>query len=263
MDAKDDSRLSDYNMYVDESYDKDSPYIALVGVIVRNDKWQGLNQSVRDLKVEMFGDPNFNLKKIRRKKYDKDKSWEKLSQIDRDYFDYAFDNMLKDNITVLAALINRMKMNNKDNDFHFKLAYSFLIERYEYFLEDFDNSYGAVIMDKAENSSEVKGLKALHDEILTDGVIVGKEEIKLRNPSESAELGYNGVRYKPVSRIVENLTYQRDDDNNFLQIADLIASAFSYDYNKNKERFSSRFMPLLRKSKSGDVKGYGLKEFPT
>lgn len=255
--------MPDYHMYVDESYDKESPYVALVGVIVGNDKWQGLNQSIKDLKVETFGDPNFNLKRIRRRKYDKDKSWEKLSEIDRDYFDYTLDNILEDNITVLAALIDRTKMNNKDNDFHFKLAYSFLVERYEYFLEDFDSSYGAVIMDKAESSSEVKGLKALHSEILNDGVIVGKDEIMLGIPSKSIEMRFSRVRYKPTSRIVENLTYQRDEDNNFLQIADLIASAFSYDYKKNTQRFSSRFIPLLRKNKSGIVKGYGLKEFPT
>lgn len=256
-------KLADYHMYIDESYDSDSPYIALVGVIVKNDKWKEINQAIIDLKLETFKDPNFNLKNIRRKKYDKDKVWQKLSEVDRKYFDFMLDTILEDNILVLASLIDRSKMNNKEKDFLFKLAYSFLIERYEYFLEDFYDCYGTVIMDKAESSSEIKSLKGLHKEILRVGVIVGKGEVVMDSKKNFLEMYPAKVRYKPVKRIIENLTYQADDENNFLQIADLIASAFSYDYKKNTERFSSRFKPLLRKSKSGVVKGFGLKEFPS
>lgn len=254
--------MCDYHMYIDESYDRKAPYIALVGVIIRNDEWKDVNDELNNLRKEKFKDETFNFKSIRRKNYDMNKTWMNLPDREKKDFESKLDIILGDKVTVIAALIHRDKMNFKGKEFLFKLAYSFLIERFEYFLEDFSDCFGTVIMDEAAESPEVKKLKKFHQQILKEGVIVGKGVIK-SIIGKTIEYDWDKARYKETSRIVENLTFQKDDDNNFLQVADLIASAFSFEYNRKKSTFSSRYKQLLRKSDSGDVKGFGLKEFPS
>lgn len=45
----------------------------------------------------------------------------------------------------------------------------------------------------------------------------------------------------PLTRIIENLVLQKDNYNNFLQIADLVAGASEREYNSNLNSFSSRY----------------------
>lgn len=255
--------MCDYHMYIDESYDNKAPYIALVGIIIRSDEWKRVNVELDNLRKEKFNDETFNFKSIRRKNYDKKMIWKNLPEPEKRDFESKLDNVLKDKVTVIAALIDKDKMNSKKKEFLFNLAYSFLIERFEYFLEDFQDCFGTVMMDQASESPEVQTLKELHKEILKEGVIVEKGGVrKIAGKTKTLTIDPEMVKYKEVERVVENLTFQKDDESNFLQVADLIASAFSFEYNRKISKFSSRYRPLLRKSDIGVVEGYGLKEFP-
>ena len=150
----------------------------------------------------------------------------------------------------------------------FEQAYSFVVERFEYFLDSL-NCYGSIIMDEANKSKEVSNLRIAHRKILNDGVIVyhlyGGEHLPSRFKSNSmhkyATDKSDFVRMQ-VKRIVENLQYQQDQDNNFIQVADLVAYALSLKYNCKKDRFYTKYKKFLRKSPRGRIEGYGLKIFP-
>jgi hypothetical protein len=250
-------------MYIDESYEREAPFITLVGLIVPNEKWKELNTKLGELKSEFFGNPKYNLKYIRRKRDDPDKKWDQLSEVEKARFNEKFHTLLNENVNIIVALIDRSKMKSKTVQTYFKVAYSFLLERFEYFLRDFKNCYGSVVMDYARNSPEINSLRNLHEQDLENGVRVWHGNlILLDREGQWKEILTNQERREPLTRIVESLTFEKDDKNNFLQISDLIAGAFAYEYNRNVDKFSSPYKELLRKSPNGKVEGYGLKIFP-
>jgi hypothetical protein len=154
----------------------------------------------------------------------------------------------------VVSLIDRKKMDDKDKIKLFELAYGFLLERFEYYLDDFENSYGSIIIDDADSSEEVKGLFRVHRKILEKGVDIKK--------SYSCNKNGTPIIHRPIKKVFENLSFQKDDTNNCLQIADLVASAFSLEYNVNNNKFSYRYKQFLRKDKNGKVDGFGIKVFP-
>ncbi len=107
--------MSGFNMYIDESYDNKSNFIALAGVIVAHNEWNSLNGKINDLKMKYFGDKNFNFKNIRRNKYDdREGKWAKLTEEQKKNFYDEFFSILRDRVTLIVSLIDREKMNNKD-----------------------------------------------------------------------------------------------------------------------------------------------------
>lgn len=248
-------------MYIDESYDTNAPYIALAGVIVPDDKWHYVNRSLNNLKRSYFGDDKFNLKAIRRNKYDEEGRWSKLTPQEKLHFNVLFHSILNNGIVLMVSLIDKSKMNKKDKADLFKLAYSFLVQRFEYHLSSSSDSYGSVIVDEADTSQEVRKLWNAHREIMELGVIT-KGTTTTNNPDGTISISFNTPTRLPITRIIDNLTFQRDDFSNYLQIADLVASAFSVEYNRNIGKFSSPYKSLLRHKKDGTVLGYGLKIFP-
>lgn len=228
------------HMFVDESYEKDAPFIALTGVIVPNDKWKELNTKLNALRKETFDVEDFNLKLIRRQRDDVDRRWSQLSEEEKSDFTKDFHALLQGNVTIIVALIDSNKMERKYLNTYFRTAYSFLLERFEYFLRDFENCYGSVVMDHAKNSPEINSLKNLHRDDLRDGVRVWHGTKKTYE-----DLGHwkgmllNQEGREPLIRIIGNLIFEKDEDNNFLQIADLVASAFASEYNRKIDKFST------------------------
>lgn len=114
-------------------------------------------------------------------------------------------------------------MNNKDKGNMFKLACSFLLERFEYFLDDYAGAYGTMFLYKADTSKEINDLWEIHRKIMEDGVIVRGYSI-IDNHDGKFSIDFDNPAHRPINRIVENLIFQKDDDNNFLQIADMAVS---------------------------------------
>ena len=256
-------------MYLDESYDDKASFICLAGVIVRNDKWKTLNEGIDSLKMTYFKDLEYNLKMIRRRNYDPPKSSQKLSKQKITRFEKDYFSILKNNdIVLIIALIDKSKMALNDKITLFELVYSFLIERFEYFLDTLD-SYGSVIMDAAKNSKEVNNLWEVHRKILKEGVIVDHLAVGTALPSKYKQNsmhkfttdGSNFVHME-IKRIVENLQYQQDKYSNLVQVADLVASAFSVKYNRKNDKFFKKYEKFLRRGPRRIIDGYGLKIFP-
>ena len=176
--------------------------------------------------------------------------------------------MKNNDIVLIIALIDKSKMALNDKITLFELVYSFLIERFEYFLDTLD-SYGSVIMDAAKNSKEVNNLWEVHRKILKEGVIVDHLAVGTALPSKYKQNsmhkfttdGSNFVHME-IKRIVENLQYQQDKYSNLVQVADLVASAFSVKYNRKNDKFFKKYEKFLRRGPRRIIDGYGLKIFP-
>lgn len=254
--------MSDFSFYIDESYDNNGRYTVLAGVIVPHNKWKILNDKIKNLKKEYFNDQNFNLKFIRRNNYHKEgKKWKKLSTQQKSDFNDKFFSILDDGITLIVSVIDKDKMRRKDKNKIFKLAYSFLLERFEYFLDEFPDTYGMVVYDKAKSSKEVTCLSDLHRQIMEEGVTVDNHTI-IDNPDGTITPDYENKKRRPINNIIENMSFQSDNYNNFIQIADMAASAFSSEYNRKITKYSAKYKTLLRKNDKGNVTGFGIKIFP-
>ena len=253
--------MSGFNLYLDESYENTAPFIALSGVIVAHDKWKPLHDQLSTLKMKYFGDKDFNLKAIRRNKYDKQGKWISLSDSQKKSFESEYFTILQDKATLMVSLIDQSKMNGKDKNKLFELAYSFLLQRFEYHLDSFPGAYGSVIIDSAKTSTEIKNLWNVHRDILEKGVIT-KGYSTVDNLDGTISILFNTPTRRQINKIFENLIFQPDDTNDCLQIADLVASAFAVEYNRKKGMFSSPYKSLLRQKSDGTVQGYGIKIFP-
>ena len=112
------------------------------------------------------------IKLVRRGNYDSPKSSKKPSKRSKARFGKDYFSILKDSdVQMIVALIDRSKMGIQGSTVLFEQAYSFLVERFEYFLDSLD-CYGSIIMDEAKNSKEVTNLRIAHRKILKEGVIV-------------------------------------------------------------------------------------------
>lgn len=247
-----------YTMYIDESYDRNSKYLVMAGCITPHSSWRSMDEEIRRLKMDYLESPYVNLKIMRRSKHARrEKFFEKF---------YSLFN--KSDCLVVASLINKEKMSSQNKKLNFKLAYSFLLERYEHFLEDSgQDNFGIVIMDKAKNSAEINQLVSFHDDILKYGIIVAKKQIPKDADDKSKVVKLKDVlnkyKRKPVKRIIESLIFQDDTNNNFLQAADCISSAISLKYNRRIDKYYRQFENIIRKGPiTGDIDGYGIKIFP-
>lgn len=171
-----------------------------------------------------------------------------------------FHSVLDSGIELMVSLIDKDKMRTKEKGDLFNLAHSFLAQRFEYHLDSYPGSYGSIILDKAESSKEILNLSEIHKDIIENGVIV-KGTTTVDNSDGTFSIHLNTPTRRRIYKIVENLTFQLDDDNNFLQIADLVAGAFSAKYNRKLNKFSSPYKKLLRKKSDGTVLRYGIKVF--
>lgn len=250
-----------YIMYVDESYDSSRKFVILAGFIIPLKFWHKLDNDLKHLKQEFFLDRHINLKHLRRHKYDAHGLWEKLSEKQKcDFDDKLWGIIAAPENTAIVAVINREKMEKDDKSLLFYLPYSFILERYEYFLSE-NHTMGIVIMDRANNSMEIKDLYYSHRKFLRGGIAVKK----LPDPPMKGNMIRLGksYQYKQLTHVCEGLGFMDDDDSNFLQIADRIASAVSSKFNQNINKWYDRLEPILRKGDDGKPDGYGLKLFPS
>lgn len=247
-----------YTIYIDESYDRNSKYLVMAGCITPHNSWKSMDEGIRRLKTNYLDNPYVNMKKIRRSKH----------EMKERFFEGFYSLLNKSNFLVVASLINKEKMGSQRKELNFKLAYSFLLERYEHFLEDSgQDNFGIVIMDRAKNSAEINQLVSFHDDILKDGIIVAKKRIPKDADDKSKVVKLKDIldkyKRKPVKRIIESLIFQDDTNNNFLQAADCISSAISQKFNRNNDRYYEQIEGIIRRDpETGMINGYGIKIFP-
>ena len=249
-----------YILYIDESYSERDKFIVMAGFVIPLSKWKSLDNGVNQLKDKYFSNPTMNLKSIRRSRYDDHKLWEKLGKEEKDKFNKEFYGLIVDSENlILAALIDKSKMNNKTKKLFFTLAYSFLIQRYQYFLSE-KNSYGCVVMDFADSNDEIRDLYETHKTLLSMGIPVKRDDIIFK--VGKIEVPIKGYKRTAAKNICENLIFFEDKDNNLLQIVDMIAAAISGKFNRSIDVWFEKIKPIIRNNGSGRIEGYGIKIFP-
>lgn len=253
-----------YAIYIDETYDSKSKYIVMAGFIIPLNRWNITNQGIINLKAKYFSNYLINLKSIRRKNYDKSgvhETWEKLEPKQKEEFNEEFYNLVcNENNCFICSLIDKEKMEKKGKERFFWLAYSFILQRYEYFLSE-KKSCGIVIMDIAETSQEIKNLYSSHKECLSLGLPVQRRDMVLKVGNTETKL--KDYERMPLKHICENLSFQQDNDNNMLQIVDMLAYGISGKYNFNQDRWFKKIEKIIRKNSNGKMEGYGIKIFPS
>lgn len=249
-----------YIIYVDEYYEKDAQYMLLGAFILPISKWKKLDDNIKELKQEFFDNYLLNLKLIRRKNYDDDKNFKRLSEERQKEFNERLYSIFQDeNFVYMTVLIDTKKMKSKDKSFFFHLAYSFLIQRYYYFLSK-KRSHGIVIMDKAE-IPEVKNLSYIHRDLLRNGVPFRK--VKEVFKIGGVEHYFDAYERQEMDLIAEDLIFLDDNYCIPLQIVDMICSAISAKYNRNKDYYFNKILKNIHKSNEGKIEGYGIKIFPS
>lgn len=247
-------------MYIDESWDRHDEYVVLSGLIIPVNVWKNFETKIRRIKEDFFDTPNFNLKAVRRNKHDKDKTWEKLLDDKKKEFNEKFYEIIKESdITIISALIEKKKMEDpKNKELFFYLAYGFIIQRYQYFLQE-NKTHGIIVMDQAKNE-EIKNLFFVHRGFLKDGVPFRRKDLLLRIGNREIEL--KDYERHSLNNILENLIFMNDEYSNCLQVVDMICAAISGKFNRNIDIFFNKIEGKIRKSKDGKMQGYGLKIFP-
>ena len=249
-------------MYIDESWDRNDKYLVLSGLIVPFFVWNKLDDNIRKMKEEFFGSDEFNLKDIRRKKYDKSKVWEKLPEPKKREFNARFYRFIQSMpIAIMSVLIEKDKLGTNDNKSEFfRLAYSFLIQRYQYHLQEND-AFGIVVMDKSGNK-EIKDLFHHHRKLKREGVPYKVKEIE-SDDFDITSIPVKGYEKHNIDNIIKNLIFIDDNYSNCLQIVDMICAAVSGKYNRNTDIYFKRIeSKFRRRAEDGEVMGYGLKFFP-
>jgi hypothetical protein len=238
-------------LYIDEESNTNNQYLVLTGLILDSEKWHSINQKCIDLKRAYFFTDKYNLKNIRRNKYDDSKQYQNLSDDQKNQLRIDLNSILADeDITYLSALIDRTKMKNKDSSTHYYLAYSFILQRYEYFLRE-NNSKGIVVYDKASTTKEVVQLRQIHQDHKETGVPTGvKGDPWIIETSNGEKFELHSMKTMEVKSIVENLLFISDDESNFLQLADFACSAVSLKFNRNNTTYFDNIEKRFKRSKS-------------
>ncbi|HII15274.1 MAG TPA: DUF3800 domain-containing protein [Nanoarchaeota archaeon] len=249
-----------YLLYIDESYEASAQYTIMAGFIIPLSDWKQIDRQIKYLKEKYFSYP-LNLKVIRSPLHKEYSYFEKLSPKDKIQFnDELYEIICRPNHVIIASLINRHKMNSKNRNTLFRLAYGFIVQRFQYFLSE-QKEEGLIIMDQAKNSGEIKQLSDIHLEWMKDGIPVAKKT-KV-TPTEGKwrriETEYEKLKLK---NICENLIFLDDEYNSLLQIADIVAAALSAHYNRNRSNWFNKVKPIIRRSAKDEIEGFGIKEFP-
>jgi hypothetical protein len=247
-------------MYLDEDYGGNGRYLVLTGIIVPVSVWGPLNKDIDKLKEDIFKNKMFNLKNVRKNRYDKEKVWLKLPKEKQDDFNKKFYKIINGhNISIISALIDKESMKDpKNRGLHFYLAYGFLIQRYEYYLNE-KKMLGIVIMDRNKNK-EVADLFFTQRKFLDEGIPIRKRKHVFKVGSQEIEL--EDYEKRKVHNIFENLLFMDDKYSNSLQIVDTVCAAISWKFNRNISTYYDKIESKIKRSKDGKILGFGLKFFP-
>lgn len=247
-------------MYIDESGDTISlsqggkKFLILTGCIVAEKNKISIEKQFRDIKQKYYQDPEVEIKSnfLRYANPDlledspiklKDKG--KYDELEKDMAKF-----LKEIPVTLYSIVVQK------NDYWaqypaqnpYEIAYIFLIERFQKYLEEKD-ALGICIIDPREGQVE----KAF----------IGDELDRIHNLLRWKEHRF----WQKCPNIVERLLFATSDKTVGIQLADLYCyPVFNvFEYNKKKGeywRFSELTLPKLYKSSTGKLIGYGLKLFP-
>lgn len=164
---------------------------------------------------------------------------------------YTDLNNLMSNLpyTILASVILKGKLKNQycDPANPYALSLEFIMERFLYFLEE-NNDIGYISVESRDPKSNTDLLTAFTETI--------------NNGSWINEMRITAGRFQRKIQKMIFVTKQQNENGH--QIADLMAypiAKYGFDPKRQNPAFDV-IKPKFRKSRSGEIMGYGLKIFP-
>jgi len=232
-------------LYLDEAGSPRDVHFVLAGVVVEDTIWKKMNDELNSLKEEYFDDKSIDLKGLRRHRHENiskghpnpfyDKEEEFITE-----FGEKLDSIICANdLVYLASIIHKEKHRKKyfDAEHPYSLSYIFLLERFQYILND-NKSLGIVFLEYSSKSLQEK-LDVTHHHYQSEG-----------------------TDYTKIERVIEGCHTLLGIKSNFTQIADLFCASVFAKYEYGNDQFLKKFDPYIYKKSRGRKKGYGLKYFP-
>lgn len=251
-------------LYVDESGDTvpisqgGKNFFVLTGCIIDEQQFLPIEQKLRTIKHKYYGNPDIEFKSnfIRNANPDIPDGKSPLKLHDRQKYndlEAELTDFLKSiDVINISVVIDKAEFwDSFPAQNPYNTAYVFLIERFNKYLQEV-GGLGMVIIDPREGRVE----KAFVGDHLRD---------------VHASMRHSAPFFTALSsktdRVIERLLYSASEDTIGIQLADLYCYpvAHIYEYNKKASdywRFAETCVPKLRKNKSGNFIGYGLKVFP-
>jgi len=145
-------------------------------------------------------------------------------------------------VKVISVVMRKQAYYQKYPNVTVDQIYSFvctpLIERFQYFLQPPEaNSFGLIIADERGSKQETKYARNL-----------------------GRELVHRGSYFAHVDRIVEGILFTPSDISIGVKLADFCMGALFVYFESGDPTFLRIIRANLRKSKSGKIKGFGIKE---
>lgn len=161
-------------MYVDESGTPNfndvvqQPLFVLTGLIINENDWETIENSIKELKFTYYGDDRFEIKSHTiRKGYGifRDHSREHNMQ----FLNELVDLYSQSPITLINIVFNKQKWLDKYHTARdiFLVCYQNLMERYDKFLS-IKNEKGLVILDARQGQSDFR-VRVIHEELRSQG----------------------------------------------------------------------------------------------
>ncbi len=238
------------------------PFYLRTTLIINSSEWKKLNNSFRDLKtkyslpltrelkwsylwaIKKFQDNNRKIKDKSELKFLENHSYETLIQFVEESL--LLLNNLKEKKVIATYTKNTLKntINQKDIlSLHLKEH----IRRLEMELQSNANNLGVLFIDPVDNNKNAL-FRNIYNELFEQGDYISN--------------------YKSIK---DSLNIENSHHSVGIQIADFVSGTFNSilkisprkDYKKGVELFYNYIYPNLRRSGSGVIQGYGIKEVPT
>jgi len=240
-------------LFVDESGDPGNPnihpaatkFLIVGGIVLSERNWLRLRDEAVALKRQHKISPERELKWTHLRSPRKGISLEHLDFEKRRVFAKDFFSLIKKVrgsriITVIVKkgkLYKRRQVGFSTIDLYAE-AYSVLLERFEYYLED-KRDLGLVIHDFTSNFDETEKMRR-----------VGRKIIK------------NGTRWAKMTNLFETFLFVPSEQSIGVQAADFIVGAVSRWQNAKDEQYLKIIKDKFLRNKKGKIEGAGLKFFP-
>lgn len=240
-------------LFVDESGDPGNPNIHLAatkflivgGVILSERNWLKLQDEIIKLRKCYRIKPARELKWSHLRSPKRGIGLEHLDFERRKMFAKDFLGLIKriKGAKIIAVIVNKKKLYKKRQVGFSTInlyaeAYSILLERFEYYLED-KNDLGLVIHDFTSNFDETEKMRR-----------VGRKIIQ------------SGTRWAKMSNLFETFLFAPSDQSIGVQAADFVVGAVSRWQNAKDKQYLKIIKDKFLRNKKGKIEGAGLKFFP-
>jgi len=247
-------------MYIDESGDtapisqKGKNFLVLTGCILEDSKKMEIESKFRAIKNKYYQNPEIEIKSnfLRYANPDLEEN-SPLKLMDRSKYDQLeseITDFLKEiPINIFSIVIHKSGYWAKyPSQNPYFAAYIFLLERFQMYLKEHDDSFGIVIIDPREGQVEKH--------------FIGKELEEVHSKLRWNSDGF----WSNCPNIIEKVLFSSSDRTVGIQVADLYCYPVFhiFEYDKKKEdywRFNDVTFPKLCR-KGRRVNGIGLKFFP-